>query len=49
MTFGARGARPEKWQAYRNTDVIVLPSQNENFGNTAAESAACGAPVIVTG
>jgi glycosyltransferase involved in cell wall biosynthesis len=26
----------------------VLPSQNENFGNTAAESAACGTPVIVT-
>ena len=26
----------------------MLPSQNENFGNTAAESAACGTPVIVT-
>ena len=25
---------------------FVLPSQNENFGNTAAESAACGTPVI---
>ena len=38
----------EKWQAYRDADVFVLPSQNENFGNTAAESAACGTPVIVT-
>jgi glycosyltransferase involved in cell wall biosynthesis len=38
----------EKWQAYRDADVFVLPSENENFGNTAAESAACGTPVIVT-
>ncbi len=37
-----------KWQAYCDADVFVLPSQNENFGNTAAESAACGTPVIVT-
>jgi glycosyltransferase involved in cell wall biosynthesis len=28
--------------------VFVLPSQNENFGNTAAESAAAGTPVVVT-
>jgi glycosyltransferase involved in cell wall biosynthesis len=28
--------------------VFVLPSQNENFGNTAGEAAACGTPVIVT-
>jgi glycosyltransferase involved in cell wall biosynthesis len=37
-----------KLQAYRDADVFVLPSQNENFGNAAAESAACGTPVIVT-
>ena len=37
-----------KWQAYGDADVFVLPSQNENFGNTAAESTACGTPVIVT-
>jgi glycosyltransferase involved in cell wall biosynthesis len=37
-----------KWQAYRDADVFVLPSQNENFGNTAAEAAACGTPVVVT-
>lgn len=37
-----------KWSAYRDADVFVLPSQNENFGNTAAEAAACGTPVIVT-
>jgi glycosyltransferase involved in cell wall biosynthesis len=37
-----------KWAAYRDADVFVLPSQNENFGNTAAEAAAVGTPVIVT-
>jgi len=37
-----------KWAAYGDTDIFVLPSQNENFGNTAAESVAAGTPVIVT-
>jgi glycosyltransferase involved in cell wall biosynthesis len=37
-----------KWAAYRDADIFVLPSQNENFGNTAAESVAAGTPVIVT-
>jgi glycosyltransferase involved in cell wall biosynthesis len=37
-----------KWSAYRDADVFVLPSQNENFGNTAGEAAACGTPMIVT-
>jgi glycosyltransferase involved in cell wall biosynthesis len=39
---------PGKWEAYRDADVFVLPSQNENFGNTAAEAVAVGTPVIVT-
>lgn len=38
----------QKWSAYRDADVFVLPSQNENFGNAAAEAAAAGTPVIVT-
>lgn len=37
-----------KWAAYRDADVFALPSQNENFGNSAAEAIACGTPVIVT-
>lgn len=38
----------KKWEAYRDADVFVLPSQNENFGNSAAEAIACSTPVIVT-
>lgn len=38
----------EKWAAYRDADIFVLPSVNENFGNAAGEAAAAGTPVIVT-
>jgi glycosyltransferase involved in cell wall biosynthesis len=38
----------EKWSAYRDADVFVLPSQNENFGNTVAEAVAAGTPAVVT-
>ena len=48
LTFTGGVFGEEKWEAYRDADVFVLPSQNENFGNTAAEAAACGTPVIVT-
>jgi len=37
-----------KWSAYRDADIFILPSQNENFGNTAAEAVAAGTPVVVT-
>src|SRR3981189_2026543 len=38
----------DKGSAYRDADVFVLPSQNENFGNTAGEAVAAGTPVVVT-
>jgi glycosyltransferase involved in cell wall biosynthesis len=48
VSFAGSVFGDEKWAAYRDADVFVLPSQNENFGNTAAEAAACGTPVVVT-
>ena len=38
----------DKWSAYRDAEVFVLPSQNENFGNTAVEAIGAGTPIIVT-
>ena len=38
----------EKFEAYSDADVYVLPSRYEIFGNTVFEAAACGTPVIVT-
>ena len=38
----------QKWSALADADIFVLPSQNENFGNAAAEAVACGTPVVVT-
>jgi glycosyltransferase involved in cell wall biosynthesis len=38
----------DKWAAYCDADVFALPSQDENFGNSAGESIAAGVPVILT-
>ncbi|MCX5724495.1 MAG: glycosyltransferase [Nitrospirae bacterium] len=37
-----------KWTAYREADLVILPSHSENFGMTVAESLAAGTPAIVT-
>jgi glycosyltransferase involved in cell wall biosynthesis len=38
----------EKAQAFADADVFCLPSVSENFGNAAAEAAACGLPVVLS-
>lgn len=38
----------DKWSLYRETDIFVLPTLNENFGIVVAEALACGTPVITT-
>lgn len=38
----------EKTHAYRNADLLVLPSHSENFGMVVAESLAHGCPVIAS-
>ena len=38
----------EKWRAYRNASLFVLPTHSENFGMTVAEALAAGTPAIVT-
>ncbi len=35
-------------EAYVDATVFALPSRYENFGNTAAESVACGTPAVVS-
>jgi glycosyltransferase involved in cell wall biosynthesis len=37
---------PDKWSAYREAGVFVLPTLNENFGMVVAEALAAGTPVI---
>ena len=39
--------RDEACEALRRADVLVQPSENENFGSAVAEAQACGLPVIV--
>lgn len=38
----------DKWRAYRDADLYILPSHSENFGLTVAEALASKTPVIVT-
>jgi glycosyltransferase involved in cell wall biosynthesis len=38
----------DKWLAYRNSELFVLPTYSENFGLAVAEALAAGTPAIVT-
>jgi glycosyltransferase involved in cell wall biosynthesis len=38
----------EKIDVIRRSDIVLLPSYNENFGNIVAEAFACKRPVITT-
>jgi glycosyltransferase involved in cell wall biosynthesis len=38
----------ERGRLFTDADAFALPSATENFGNAAAEAAACGLPVVIS-
>ncbi|MCX7177145.1 MAG: glycosyltransferase [Proteobacteria bacterium] len=48
MQFAEPKYGEDKWAAYREADLFVLPSRSENFGMTVAEALAAGTPAVVT-
>lgn len=48
VSFSGELVGSEKWQAYREADLFVLPTKTENFGLAIAEALASGTPVVTT-
>jgi glycosyltransferase involved in cell wall biosynthesis len=48
ITFDGALYGDQKWQAYGEADLFVLPTYSENFGIAVAESLGAGTPVVVS-
>ncbi len=48
VTFDGPLDGSDKWQAYAEAELFVLPTRHENFGLVVAEALAARTPVIVT-
>ncbi len=47
LTYRSHIPREHVPQLLREGDLLVQPSENENFGSSVAEALACGTPVVV--
>ncbi len=48
VTFSGAIYGNDKFDAYRDADLYVLPTHSENFAVTVAEALACATPVVVS-
>lgn len=48
FTFSGFLDKDELWDAYWQSDLFILPTMSENFGNVIPEALSCSIPVITT-